>query len=183
VELLQRPARRRRLVNRPGRAEPWTEKLWIYDLRTNVHLTLKQNPLTRADLDEFAACYQPANRQERRPTWSEANPDGHRRAFSYAELLARDKANLDIFWLRDESLEETDNLPDPDVIAAEIGRGFGGGAGAVAPDRRRFRRQRERRRRIDWPSPARQGRIAPGRISLFLTESVYGHFRPQPHPR
>lgn len=106
--------------NRPGRAEPWTDKLWIYDLRTNVHTTLKQSPLTRADLDDFVTCYHPANRHERRPTWSEANPDGRWRAFSYAELMARDKANLDIFWLRDESLEDTDNLPDPDVIASDI---------------------------------------------------------------
>ena len=35
-------------------------------------------------------------------------------------LLARDKVNLDIFWLRDESLEDTADLPDPDVLAAEI---------------------------------------------------------------
>jgi hypothetical protein len=36
------------------------------------------------------------------------------------ELLKRDKLNLDIFWLKDESLEDSANLPDPDVIAAEI---------------------------------------------------------------
>jgi type I restriction enzyme M protein len=106
--------------NRPGRAEPWTETLWIYDLRTNKNFTLKQNPLTRAELDEFVECYHPANRRERRPTWTEEKPDGRWRSFTYDELMARDKANLDIFWLRDESLEDTDNLPDPDVIAAEI---------------------------------------------------------------
>ncbi len=97
-----------------------TKQLWIYDLRTNIHFTLKQNPLTRADLDEFVACYNPANRHERTATWSEDNPDGRWRAYTYDELLARDKVNLDIFWLRDESLEDTANLPDPDVIAAEI---------------------------------------------------------------
>jgi len=53
-------------------------------------------------------------------TWSEENEDGRWRAYSYDGLMARDKVNLDIFWLRDELLEETENLPDPDVIAAGI---------------------------------------------------------------
>jgi type I restriction enzyme M protein len=105
---------------KPGREEPWTKKLWVYDLRTNKHFTLKQNPLTRADLDEFVACYNPENRHDRRETWSEENPDGRWRAFDYEELIARDKASLDIFWLRDEALEESANLPEPDVIAADI---------------------------------------------------------------
>ncbi|WP_440955962.1 hypothetical protein ACSAZK_03120 [Methanosarcina sp. Mfa9] len=42
------------------------------------------------------------------------------RCFSYDELIQRDKVNLDIFWLKDESLEDSENLPEPDVIAAEI---------------------------------------------------------------
>jgi len=105
---------------KPASATPWTKTLWIYDLRTNVNFTLKQNPLTRANLDEFVACYNPAHRHERTATWSEANPGGRWRAFSYDELAARDKVNLDIFWLRDESLEETANLPEPDLLAAEI---------------------------------------------------------------
>ncbi len=99
---------------------PWTKKLWIYDLRTNQHFTLKTNPLTREDLDEFVKCYNPANRHERKATWSEKKPDGRWRAYAYDELVARDKASLDIFWLKDESLEASDNLPDPDVIAQEI---------------------------------------------------------------
>jgi len=105
---------------KPGGEQPWTEKLWIYDLRTNREFTLKQNPLARADLDEFVACYQAANRHQRAPTWSEANPQGRWRAYAYDELMARDKASLDLFWLRDESLEDSANLPDPDVLAAEI---------------------------------------------------------------
>ena len=99
---------------------PWTKKLWIYDLRTNKHFTLKTNPLKREDLDEFVTCYNPANRHERRPTWFEKKPDGRWRAYAYDELIARDKASLDIFWLKDESLEASDNLPDPDIIAQEI---------------------------------------------------------------
>jgi len=105
---------------RPGSSTAATKTLWIYDLRTNQRFTLKQNPLTRADLDDFVACYNPADCHDRSPTWSEENPDGRWRAFSYEELLARDKVNLDIFWLRDESLEDTANLPEPDVLAAEI---------------------------------------------------------------
>ena len=99
---------------------PWTKRLWIYDLRTNQHFTLKTNPLKRADLDEFVACYHAENRHARRATWSEKNPTGHWRSYDYAEFVARDKCSLDIFWLKDESLEASENLPDPDVIAAEI---------------------------------------------------------------
>jgi len=105
---------------KPASENPWTRVLWIYDLRTNTHITLKQNPLTRADLDEFVACYHAQNRHERTATWSEAEPAGRWRPFSYEELLARDKVNLDIFWLRDESLADTADLPEPDVLAAEI---------------------------------------------------------------
>ncbi|HYN88353.1 MAG TPA: N-6 DNA methylase [Ardenticatenaceae bacterium] len=105
---------------KPASERPWTDTLWIYDLRTNKNFTLKQNPLRRTDLDEFVACFNPENRHERRPTWSEANLDGRWRAFGYDELMARDKVNLDIVWLRDESLEESANLPDPDVLAREI---------------------------------------------------------------
>jgi len=105
---------------KPASETPWTKELWIYDLRTNKRFTLKQNPLTRADLDEFVACYNPANRHERTPAWSEDTPDGRWRVYTYDALIARDKVNLDILWLRDESLEDTANLPDPDVLAQEI---------------------------------------------------------------
>jgi len=105
---------------KPASAEPWTKQLWIYDLRTNQNFTLKTRQLQRSDLDEFVACYNPQNRMERQPTWSETNPEGRWRAFDYQELIARDKANLDIFWLRDESLEDSANLPAPEVLAQEI---------------------------------------------------------------
>ena len=85
-----------------------------------MHFTLKTNPLTRADLDEFVRCYHPENREDRTETWSEANPEGRWRSYAYEELVARDKANLDIFWLRDESLDDAASLEEPDVIAAEI---------------------------------------------------------------
>jgi type I restriction enzyme M protein len=99
---------------------PWTKKLWIYDLRTNQHFTLKTNPLKRADLDDFVACYKADARHKRKATWSESDPSGRWRAYDYAELTQRDKCSLDVFWLKDESLEASENLPDPDVIATEI---------------------------------------------------------------
>ena len=105
---------------KPASQTPWTQTLWIYDLRTNVNFTLKQNPLERADLDEFVACFNPDNRHQRQAMWSEATPESRWRAFTYDELTARDKVNLDIFWLRDESLEDSANLPAPDVLAREI---------------------------------------------------------------
>ena len=105
---------------KPAQEKPWTEKLWIYDLRANVHFTLKENTLKRSDLDEFVKCYNPKNRHDRKPTWSEKNEKGRWRAYPYEDLLKRDKVNLDIFWLKDESLEESANLPAPEVIAQEI---------------------------------------------------------------
>jgi type I restriction enzyme M protein len=69
---------------------PWTKKLWIYDLRTNKHFTLKTDPLKREDLDEFVTCYNAKNRHSRKTTWSESQPDGRWRAYDYDELIARD---------------------------------------------------------------------------------------------
>ena len=105
---------------KPASETPWTKKVWIYDLRTNGHFTLKTKPLKREDLDEFVRCYNPENRHVRAATWSEQNPNGRWRAYTYDEIVARDKASLDISWLKDESLSDSDNLPDPDVLAAEI---------------------------------------------------------------
>ena len=92
---------------------PWTRDLWVYDLRTNQHFTLKENPLHDEHLADFIAAY----RAEDRTTRVES---AYFRRFSYQELVARDKASLDVFWLRDESLEDADNLPAPGLIAAEI---------------------------------------------------------------
>ncbi|MCB1093845.1 MAG: SAM-dependent DNA methyltransferase, partial [Verrucomicrobiae bacterium] len=94
--------------------------VWIYDFRTNIHFTLKKNPLKFDDLQDFIACYNPTNRHQRQATWSEDNPDGRWRQFSYDDIIARDKTSLDIFWLRDDSLANLDNLPDPDILAEEI---------------------------------------------------------------
>jgi type I restriction enzyme M protein len=98
----------------------WTSKLWVYDLRTNLHFTLKTKPLKRADLDEFVECYRPGKRHLRKPTWGVENPQGRWRCFTYDELLKRDKLNLDVFWLKDETLEDSEGLPEPDELAEEI---------------------------------------------------------------
>jgi type I restriction enzyme M protein len=105
---------------RPGGQRAATERLFIYDLRTNFNFTLKQNPLSRTDLDDFVRCYHPENRHARAPTWSGSNPLGRWRAYTYDDLIARDKASLDLFWLRDESLADSANLPAPAVLALEI---------------------------------------------------------------
>jgi len=105
---------------KPASENPWTKRLWIYDLRTNVHFTLKTNPLKREDLDEFVKCYNPKNRNKRKPTWSEKKQNGRWRSYGYDELINRDKASLDIFWLKDKSLEDSENLPDPGILAQEI---------------------------------------------------------------
>lgn len=106
--------------NKPAAKDPWTKEIWFYDFRTNIHFTLKKNPLKAADLEDFISCYHPQNRHQRRETYSEQNPEGRWRKFTYNEIIARDKTSLDIFWLKDKSLTDLDNLPDPDVLALEI---------------------------------------------------------------
>jgi type I restriction enzyme M protein len=93
---------------------------WYYDYRTNVHHTLKKKPLRFEDLADFVRCYNPSNRHERKATWSEETPEGRWRRYGREELLARDKASLDLFWLKDKSLTDLDNLPEPDELAEEI---------------------------------------------------------------
>lgn len=105
---------------RPAGAETQTKEIWYYDFRTNMHFTLKKNPMKDADLDDFLRCYHPENRHERTETWSEENPDGRFRKFTIDEIMARDKLSLDIFWIKDRSLADLDNLPDPDVLASDI---------------------------------------------------------------
>jgi type I restriction enzyme M protein len=98
---------------KPAAETPWTRELWVYDLRTNQHFTLKQNPLRYEHLQDFIAAYSPDDRS--------AREESERfRRFGFDELVAKDKASLDIVWLRENSLEDTENLPAPEVIAQEI---------------------------------------------------------------
>lgn len=107
--------------NKTASPDPQTKEVWYYDYRTNVHHTLKQKPMTYDHLADFIECYRPENRFKREETWHDKEcPDGRWRRFSYEELLERDKASLDLFWLRDKSLTDLDNLPAPDELAEEI---------------------------------------------------------------
>jgi type I restriction enzyme M protein len=93
----------------------------VYDYRTNIHYTLKKNPLKLDDLKDFIICYNPENRHLRKEIYhAETNPEGRWRKFTYDEIITRDKTSLDITWLKDKSLADLDNLPDPDVLANEI---------------------------------------------------------------
>lgn len=105
---------------KPAGPEIQTKEVWIYDFRTNIHFTLKQHPMTDEDLVDFIKCYNPGNRHKRTETWSEENPDGRWRKFKVEDIFARDKTSLDIFWVKDKSLADLDNLPDPDVLASDI---------------------------------------------------------------
>src|SRR5437763_1512140 len=98
---------------KPASETPWTTELWVYDLRTNHHFTLKENPLRLEHLEPFIAAFSADDRTKRQES-------ERFRRFDYGELLQRDKGSLDLIWLRDESLEDSENLPDPAVIAAEI---------------------------------------------------------------
>jgi len=98
---------------KPAAADAWTKTTWVYDLRTNLHFTLKTKPLRFDDLADFVESYSAADRGRR--------VESERfRSFDYDELVARDKANLDITWLRDESIDDASSLPAPGVLAAEI---------------------------------------------------------------
>lgn len=99
---------------KPAAKTPWTKELWVYDLRTNKNFTLRNNPVTDEDVKEFIEVYQAANRTKKR-----VESERFKR-FTYTDLMARDKANLDIFWLKDDSLADTENLPKPAILAAEI---------------------------------------------------------------
>lgn len=107
--------------NKPSAKEPWTKEIWFYDYRTNIHHTLKKNPLKFSDLQDFISCYNAGNRHKRKETFHATdNPEGRWRKFSYDEIISRDKTSLDITWLKDKSLADLDNLPDPDTLAEEI---------------------------------------------------------------
>ena len=106
---------------KPSSKDPWTKEVWVYDYRTNIHHTLKKNPLKLNDLRDFITLYNSDNINKRNQTYNaETNPEGRWRKFGYEEIMARDKTSLDITWLKDKSLADLDNLPDPDVLALEI---------------------------------------------------------------
>lgn len=96
--------------NAPRDGKVHTKGIWFYDLRTNKHFTLKQRPLVLADLEDFIDCYHAKQRKE----------SERFKFYSYDDLVSRDKASLDIFWLKDDSLDNLDNLPPPAILQQEI---------------------------------------------------------------
>lgn len=99
--------------NKPASKDPWTKDVWIYDMRTNNHFTLKEKKLSYDDLKEFVECYKPENRHNR-------SANERFKKFTYNDIIARDKTSLDIFWLNDESMTDMESIPEPEVIASEI---------------------------------------------------------------
>ncbi|WP_434608300.1 N-6 DNA methylase [Pseudomonas sp. R1-7] len=117
--------------NRSASKNAQTKEVWFYDYRTNIHHTLKKKPLRFEDMQDFITCYNPQNRNERTETWHEtANPEGRWRKFSLEQIFARDKTSLDIFWLKDKSLFDLENLPEPDDLADEIIENIEAGLGS-----------------------------------------------------
>jgi len=105
---------------RKGSSKPATKDIWFYDYRTNIRHTPKKNPLRPEHLVDFVYCFQAANQAKRKETYSNENEEGRWRKYSYNELIARDKTNLDIFWLKNENLIDLENLPEPDALIDEI---------------------------------------------------------------
>ena len=100
---------------KPSSENAQTKEVWIYDYRTNVKHTLKQNPLRETDLQDFVNCYRPDDRHHREETYnSESNPNGRWRKFSYDEVLGRDKTSLDITWIKQG--EEAEDLSLQELV-------------------------------------------------------------------
>lgn len=96
---------------RPASKTVQTKEVWVYDYRTNVHHTLKTNPMEEEHLADFVKCYNPENRHKRKETWSETNSDGRWRKFTYDEIIQREGTNLDFKWIK----EETDSVEDVSI--------------------------------------------------------------------
>ena len=99
---------------------PATNEVWYYDYRTNIRHTPKKNPLRIEHLKEFVEFYHADDRTKRKEIWSDINEDGRWRKYDYRDLIARDKTNLDIFWLRDDRLIDLENLPEPEIVLDDI---------------------------------------------------------------
>lgn len=94
-----------------------TERVWVYDMRTNMPNFGKRTPFTRDHFKEFEACFgnDPCGSSPR----VDQGEEGRFRVFTREQISERGE-NLDISWLRDEDAERAEDLPEPDEIAAEI---------------------------------------------------------------
>lgn len=87
-----------------------TKNIWVYDYRTGIHHTMVQNPMTRANLDEFVECYCPNHMEERKPTYSKENPNGRWRCFSEEEINGREDLNFKWIDLKEEDERTIDEV-------------------------------------------------------------------------
>lgn len=108
------------LEKKSGGEQPKTKEIWFYDYRTNIHHTLKKYPLQFEHLKSFLECYHSKDRQKTLETWNDKNLFGRFRKYTYNELIARDKVNFDVIWLKDDSFVDLESLPEPEMIAQEI---------------------------------------------------------------
>lgn len=108
---------------RPAAKTAQTKEVWVYDYRTNIHHTLKSNPMKESDLLDFVKCYNPECRTRRKEMWdAEKNPEGRWRKFTYEEILKRPNTNLDFKWLKDETTGPGDYSVDELLDAMKTGR-------------------------------------------------------------
>jgi len=100
-----------------GKVKGNTEAVWVYDLRTNMPSFGKRTPLTLKHFEAFMKAYgdDPHGMSER----TDEGEEGRWRCFSREEILKRGD-NLDLTWLRDDSVERAEDLPEPEDVAAEI---------------------------------------------------------------
>ncbi|HEV2523965.1 MAG TPA: class I SAM-dependent DNA methyltransferase [Gammaproteobacteria bacterium] len=106
--------------NKPQAKAPWTQSIWFYDYRTNIQHSFRKNPLQSECLAEFISCYHAKNRSQCKATWSEKNSTGRWKKIDYAEIMARDKCNLDVVWLKDNTRIDPDTLPHPTKIVEDV---------------------------------------------------------------
>lgn len=99
---------------------PKTKEVWVYDYRTNVRHSPKKNPLREESLWEFIECFKAGRLQDREETWNEQSETGRWRKYLYEDILKRRNTNLDISWLKDDSLIDLDNLPEPELLLEDI---------------------------------------------------------------
>ncbi|MGL4605763.1 MAG: HsdM family class I SAM-dependent methyltransferase, partial [Iodobacter sp.] len=94
-----------------------TQNVWVYDLRANMPKFGKRTPFTRAHFTDFEAAYgsDPHGKSER----IDQGETGRFRAFSRAAIHERGDS-LDLSWLKDDSLEDAADLPEPAVLAREV---------------------------------------------------------------
>ena len=76
-----------------------TEDIWVYDYRTGIKHTMATKPMTRANLDDFVACYCSGHMQDRVPTYCAEEPNGRWRKFTKEEVYSRDLLKLDFKWM------------------------------------------------------------------------------------